>query len=438
VDAGFWIGAVLLGAVYIAVAFRQLSGRGLEVWALFGLGALATIVVGLLGVPGLENAALQALPVIVFLFALFLFASELDRAGAIRHVARWLVARTPHARELPLVLFVGFGAASAFLVNDALVVVGVPLFLAVAAELELEPAPLLLTLAFSVTVGSVLTPLGNPQNLLVSISSGIADPIATFLRYLLLPTAINLVAGGLYLRFAYRSTFAKGAVLHHLVHQHPPRLFPSGGWARRIRAHPALLVFPATMVALFGSALAGSLLGWPTPPVDEIALAGGLVLLVVAPLRVALLKSVDWRILALFVGLFVVVGGAEASGVVAALERTFAIPGPGHPALAIPVVIGASLGGAQLFSNVPWVALQISALHGLGYGAGTPVVWMALAAGSTLAGNLTLLGAASNIIVVDQADRAGVRIRLGAFVRHGLPITAITVAVLYLCLTLGL
>ncbi len=424
--------------VYVAVAARQLTGRGPEVWILFGIGALATLGVGLLGWGGLVGAMEEALPVILFLFALFLFVRELDRSGAIRHLARWLVATTPHARDLPFVLFVGFGAASAFLVNDALVVIGVPLFLAMAEELGLSPRPMLLVLAFSVTVGSVLTPLGNPQNLLVSLSSGLADPVATFLRYLLLPTVVNLVVGGLFLRWMYRDTFAKGAALHRELHAHPVAFWPNGGWGPRLRAHPSLVIFPATVVVLVGTAVAASAFSFPSIPVYEVALAGAIVLLAIVPGRVRLIRGVDWSILALFAGLFIVVGGAESAGVVSALERTLAVPGPGHPGIAIPAEILAGLAGAQLFSNVPWVALQISALHSLGYGPGTPEMWIALAAGSTLAGNVTLLGAASNLIVVDSAERAGVRIRLTDFLRQGLPLTAITVLVLWASLRFGL
>jgi Na+/H+ antiporter NhaD/arsenite permease-like protein len=96
------------------------------------------------------------------------------------------------------------------------------------------------------------------------------------------------------------------------------------------------------------------------------------------------------------------------------------------------------LGGSQVVSNVPWVALQIPVLKALGYGGGIPVVWIALAAGSTLAGNISLLGAVSNLILVDTAEKMHVRISLAEFMRLGLPIAAITVTVLLGCLLFGL
>jgi len=132
------------------------------------------------------------------------------------------------------------------------------------------------------------------------------------------------------------------------------------------------------------------------------------------------------------------VAGAVHGGVIASLDSVFPVPGPGHPTAALFAVVGTSIGATQLVSNVPWVALQIPVLTGLGYGSGTPIVWMALAASSTLAGNITLLGAASNLILVDAAAKLGVRVRLSEFVRHGVPLAAITIAVLLVCLSVGL
>ena len=79
-----------------------------------------------------------------------------------------------------------------------------------------------------------------------------------------------------------------------------------------------------------------------------------------------------------------------------------------------------SLLDPQLVSNVPFVAIEIPLLHGLGYGAGATTMWLALAGASTLAGNINLLGAASNLILVERAESLGVRVRLTSFVRHAL------------------
>ncbi len=424
--------------MFAAVAVRQVLGRGPGVWAVFAAGALAMLFGGVLPPGGVETALAASAPVVVFLAALFVFGGALASAGALDHLARWLLGRARRARDLPAVLFVGFGVVSAFVVNDALVVIGVPVLLTVAARLKVEARPLLLVLAFAVTVGSLPTPFGNPQNLLISVQSGMAVPIATFLRYLAVPTALDLALGAWYLRRAFAPELSSGEAEMARLRAEAPALLPRGGWGPRLLRAPVLVVFPATMVALIALNVSGAFVAAPTIPIWETAGIGAVLLLLVTPQRAGALHGVDWRILVLFAGVFVVVGGAGSGGVVAAIEHALPIAPPGHPWVSVPEIVGSSLAGSQLVSNVPWVALQIPVLQQLGYGPSASIAWLALAAGSTLAGNLTILGAASNLIVVGRAERAGVPIRLGTFVRYGLPLVAMTVGVLVACLLVGL
>jgi Na+/H+ antiporter NhaD/arsenite permease-like protein len=400
-------------------------------------GAFATVATGVLSAGEAQNSISTSAPTLVFLFSLFLFAAALEGAGVLDHLARWILSRPRKPADLPFDLFVGIGIISAIMVNDALVVIGVPLLIGVAARLRTDPKPLLLILAFSVTVGSTLTPFGNPQNLLVAVASGVSSPVTTFLRYLAVPTAINLLLGGWYVRWVYGSRLA-ATVPSSVPEGERLRLFPEHGWTQRLRASPVLLIFPGTMTVLVTLDLTSAITHGPAVPVWEVALAGAVLLLLLSPGRTRTVQRMNWSILLLFAGLFVVVAGAAAGGVIATIAGAIPIPGPGDPTGGLLAVVGASVGGTQLVSNVPWVALQVPVLTGLGYGAGTPIIWMALAASSTLAGNVTLLGAVSNLIVVDQAERLGVRIRLFEFVRYGAPLAAITIAVLVLCLAVGL
>jgi Na+/H+ antiporter NhaD/arsenite permease-like protein len=374
---------------------------------------------------------------LVFLFALFVFAGALDGAGALDHLARWILSRSRQTADLPFNLFVGIGIFSAILVNDALVVIGVPLLIGVASRLRADPKPLLLVLAFSVTVGSTLTPFGNPQNLLVAVASGMRSPVTEFLRFLAVPTAINLLLGGWYVQWIYGAKLRPEEPPTSLATQRVP-LLPAGGWVRRLRSHPVILIFPATMTVLVTLDLTSALTGDLPVPIWQIALAGAIVLLLLSPGRTQTVQRINWSILLLFAGLFVVVAGAVEGGVIAAVDGIFPTPGPGHPGGALLAIVGTSLGGSQLVSNVPWVAFNIPVLSGLGYGPGNPIIWLALAAGSTLAGNVSLFGAVSNLIVVDSAEKFGVHIRLSEFIRQGAPLAAMTIAVLVICLALGL
>lgn len=430
------VAAVLLVGTVGAVIVRQLLRRGPSVWAIFLAGAFLMVVTGALPVGGAAAAIQANLPVLVFLFALFVFAAALEQAGALDHLALWILGRARRPADIPFVLFVAFAILSAFILNDALVLVGVPLLFAVARRLEVSPTPLLLTLAFAVTVGSVLTPFGNPQNLLVSLGSGMGAPVATFLRYLLLPTIVNVAVGAFLLRRVYGPTISVRAPVPTVLPRAP--FFPAGSLLAHARRAPAVVVFPVTLIAIITVDVTAAVTAGPAVPLDLLALGGAVVVLLATPGRSEILGRVDWTILVLFAALFVVVAGAVAGGVIAALEAALPIPGPASPLASISAILLTSLLGSQLVSNVPWVGLQIPILRSLGYGASTPWAWAALAGGSTLAGNLTLLGAASNLIVVEQAERAGVRIGLREFVRVGLPLTAITAAVLFVALAAGL
>jgi Na+/H+ antiporter NhaD/arsenite permease-like protein len=431
------LAAAVLVVTVGAVLSRQLLLRGPPIWLIFLAGAFAMVGVGVLSVSGAGAAIADNLPILVFLFSLFVFAAGLEQAGALDHLARWILGRTLRSSDLPLILFVAVGIVSAFVINDALVLVGVPVLFAVARRLKVSAEPLLLTLAFSVTVGSVLTPFGNPQNLLVSLGSGMSAPVATFFRYLLLPTIVNLLVGGLYLRRVFRSQLRATEGTGISVSPRVP-LLPRGGLLDLSLRFPALVLFPVTMLVMITVDVTTSLTNGPSVPLYAIALGGAIGVLLLTPGRSELFARVDWTIIVLFAALFVVVAGAVEGGLLSGIETILPNPGPGRPVAATATIIATSLAGSQLVSNVPWVALQIPVMHALGYGASAPWAWIALAAGSTLAGNLTLLGAASNLIVVEQAERAGVRIGLGRFVKVGLPLTAMTVAVLFVFLVVGL
>jgi len=430
--------ALILGATVGGVIVRQLRQRGPPVWVVFLAGAFAMVGSRALPLPEAASVLSSDLPILLFLFSLFLFAAALEQAGALDHLALWVLGRARRPADVPFVLFVAIGGLSAFVLNDALVLVGVPLLFSLARRMRVSAEPLLLTLAFSVTVGSVPTPFGNPQNLLVSLGSGLHAPLATFLRFLLLPTVVNLLVGGWYLRRVFGRQVAREAARNPAAIVPTVPFFPRGNLLPLVRRSPALVLFPVTVIALTTTDVVAALVGGPAVPLDLLALGGAVATLLASPARSELFARIDWSILVLFAALFVVVAGAVNGGVLAAIEGAVPLPGPGEPLVGLGVIVLTSVGGSQLVSNVPWVALQIPLLRTAGYGPGTPLAWVALAGGSTLAGNLTLLGAASNLIVVEQAEKAGVRISLRSFVRVGLPLAAITVGILFGSLLAGL
>ena len=101
------------------------------------------------------------------------------------------------------------GLLAAFLVNDTIAVLGIPIVIYVARRAGIRSVVLLLALSFGVTVGSVMTPIGNPQNLLIAIQSGISIPFITFLMYLTVPTVVNLFVTYFILRVYYRKEITR-------------------------------------------------------------------------------------------------------------------------------------------------------------------------------------------------------------------------------------
>ncbi len=434
--------AVLL-ILYAAVIVRQILVRGPPLSVLFLIAGGAMVALGVLT----PSAALASLnfSVLIFLFSMFVFAVALEKAGVLTHIASWLLSVSRRAENVPFYLFLGFGLLSAFLVNDAIVLLSVPLLLGLSRKMRVSPVPLLLTVAYAVTVGSVMTPLGNPQNALISLSSGIPTPFTTFAVYLAIPTFLNLLIGGWLLQRWFGPDLQKAAgdaplsVSDSVISFFPKS--PEGGWVSWLRARPSVMIFPGMIAFFLANDIGSEFFHMVALPIWAIALGGALLLLLLHPTSRSLIEGVDWNTLLLFAGLFVVMGAVSAAGIFTHLDQFLAIPastGPRSSPQTLGILMLSSLGGSQILSNVPWAALSVPFLHNLGYGASNPRIWVTLAAGTTLAGNLTLLGAASNLIVVNQAERVGVKISFFQFSRYGVPLTLITFAVTFTALLVGI
>jgi Na+/H+ antiporter NhaD/arsenite permease-like protein len=144
------------------------------------------------------------LDVIGFLFGMFSIVTALDRSGMLKLVALRMLARAKDLNSLLLIFVLGMGILSAFLVNDTIALLGIPLIIYISKLIEIRPIVLLISLAFSISVGSTMTPIGNPQNLLIAIQSGISLPFTTFLVHLTVPTFINLLLTYIILRVYFR------------------------------------------------------------------------------------------------------------------------------------------------------------------------------------------------------------------------------------------
>jgi len=263
-------------------------------------------------------------------------------------------------------------------------------------------------------IGSVATQIGNPQNMLIGVTSGI--PFTRFLLYLLPVAVVCTVILFITVLAFYRKQMKGGFQAEKLQHQTLSVMSgqPTAAARNRLLAF-TLPIFALTMAGLFISGIAGV-------TVSIVAMAGGVAAVLFSGIRPSrLIQSVDWSLLLFFCGLFIVIGGAQQAGVLDVFMNNLNVQN-GVAGIAPMQVFSVLV--SQVVSNVPLTMLVIPIIKNLP----GDVLWISLAAGSTLGGNATIIGAVANIIVVEQAYSRGVKVGWWEFSRVGLVVTALTVA----------
>ena len=405
--------AILL-LVFVLIAVRQIGGLRLQIWHIMTAGALMVLVTG--EISPSDAAKAVDMDVMVFLFAMFVVGHALEESGYLSHLSYQYFKRARTLNALLMMVIGGSALTSALLMNDTLAVIGTPVMLLLARKHLMPAKALLIALMFSVTIGSVMSPIGNPQNLLIAIDGNVQSPFVTFLAWLFIPTAVNLAFLYWFLKSRYRSDFHDAELKHS---QEPIRDHEMAVLSKLSLQFLVLLVFVKIVMGILRIDAELRL--------THIAVAASLPLLVGSSRRFLLVKNIDWATLVFFASMFVLMESVWNSGFFQSLLSRINTPLTSYHA-----ILGVSVLLSQFISNVPLVALYQPIL--ITAGVLTPGL-MALAAGSTIAGNLTILGAASNVIVIQAAERREkVVISFVEFVRIGLPVTLVNTVVYWLYL----
>ncbi|MGF1991144.1 MAG: anion transporter [Nostoc sp. ZfuVER08] len=385
----------VLGLTYLGLALGYIPGLRMNRATIALVGSAFLIALGVLNL----QQAWQAIDAntIVFLLSMMVVNANLSYAGFFRRSLSVILNVTRSPLGLLIALTFGSGILSAFFLNDTLALIFTPLTLSLTQTLGLNPIPYLLAIAGATNIGSVATLSGNPQNILIGSFSGI--PYLDFLRVLAPVALLGLVVqlGLLWL------------------------LYPD------VRSIKACQVLPTTnqriFKPLFNKTLvitAGLLIAFTIGlPLAESALVAASLLLItrrVKPQRI--LQKVDWNLLVMFSGLFILTRVTQKLNLLQPF--THAVNSAGS-FLGVTVVL------SNLISNVPAVLL----LHPL-IPQGDTKYWLLLAAGSTLAGNLTLFGSVANLIVVEAAADLGYKLTFWEHLRFGVPVTLSTLLLTYL------
>lgn len=402
------ISLTILAMVFVLIAARQTLGVRLQIWQIMCLGALAVLLTGQIS----PAAALRAinLDVMLFLFGMFIVGQGLEESGYLGCLAYRAFKRAATADRLLLLVLFGMGGLSAILMNDTVAIIGTPVVLHLARQHKISPKLLLLALAFAITTGSVTSPIGNPQNLLIAINGGIPNPFVTFFKYLALPTLLNLFLTYLWLKLAYGKGSPDG-LLHHS--QEPVKDHHLAVLSKVSLLLLVIMVF-VKIISVFWDARLDLKLTY-------IALLAALPILLLSPRRLDVIKRADWHTLLFFAGMFVLMESVWDTGFFQSILERFNVN-----IASLGMIFAVSVFLSQLISNVPVVALYLPMLHQAG---ATVAGMVALAAGSTIAGNLLVLGAASNVIIIQNAEKKGETLTFGEFAKVGAPLTAVHVAV---------
>jgi len=387
------------------------------------LGAVAMVAFGVLDFEA-AKAAID-LDTILFLLGMMIILGYLELSGFFELVERRILGFARSARALLWLVVLSAGVLSALFMNDTVCLMLTPILVRVTRRLGLPPAPYLIALATAANIGSTCTIIGNPQNALIAVRSGIG--FLPFLGALGPVAAVGLVAAGLLLSFLYRHALTAA-----------PLVVPPPREERPVQ--PYMLM--ASLAA--GGGMVAALMAGARPATAAMT-AGAAVILAGAARPREALRQVDWSLLLFFGGLFVVMRAVELAGLAQALVT--GITGPlGH---ADPVgAAGATAAGAiaastttaggllarlgiavtllsQAVSNVPAVMLFVPSLQAVPAQV-AETLWLALAAFATLAGNLTIIGSVANVIVFETARRDGVEVGFVEYLKVGVPLTFVT------------
>lgn len=405
---------IVLGIVFILIAVRQIGNVKLQIWQIMLFGAIVVLITGQISpIDALESINTD---VMLFLFSMFVIGVALEESGYLSHLSYKMFKKAKNTNQLLLFILFGIGFSSAILMNDTLAIVGTPMVLLLAKKHSIKSKPLLIALAFAVTIGSVMSPLGNPQNFLIATVGNIYNPFITFLKYLFIPTIINLFLAFLLLKFFYKNEFKNDKLNHS---QKP------------IKDHRLAQLSKISIILLLVLISAKIVTTSLDVNIDfklvYITIAAALPILIFSEKRFYLIKKVDWHTLIFFAAMFILMKSVWNTGFFQSLITTLNID-----ILNVSMILTISILLSQFISNVPLVALYLPMLMHAG---STTKEMMALAAGSTIAGNMLILGAASNIIIIQNAEkRCGETISFVEFAKIGVPMTVANTLIYWLFL----
>lgn len=392
--------SIIFIITYTGIIFTRLPGVNIDRPSAAFFGSVAMIVFGVLTF----DEAISAIDfnTIALLIGMMIIISVLEIDGFFAFIAYHTIKLAGTEKRLLIIIIFTTGVSSAFLVNDAVVLLYTPIVISICRNSEINPLPYIIAEILSSNAGSAMTITGNPQNMLIGINSGIS--YGRFLLHLFPVSFISMFIIYFVIKFFYRNHFTGDK----------PVICSTEGYSYNYRSMKlSVPIFILVMVLFF----AGKIINLSIP---VIALTGAATILLLGKVKPSdVIVKVDWVLILFFSSLFIVVRGFENTGLLQNLVNAWPL---NENISGISSIHGISLVLSQIVSNVPLTILMIPVLKQTG----GDFIWLSLASASTLAGNATILGAMANLIVIEIAEKFDVYISFFEFLKPGIVVTVLT------------
>ncbi len=399
--------AIIFIITYTGIIFTRLPGVNIDRPSASFFGGVAMLVFGVLTLD--EAIAAIDFNTITLLIGMMIIISVLQLDGFFSFIAFQTIRLAGNEKKLLFIIIFTTGISSAFLVNDAVVLLYTPIVISICKNSDINPVPYLIAEILSSNAGSAMTITGNPQNMLIGINSEIS--YGMFLLHLLPVSLISMLVIYFVIKFIYRENFTGVK----------PVRCETTEYSYDYRSMKFSVPIFIVVIILF---FAGRLLHLSIP---VIALTGAALILLMGKIKPSeVIKKVDWVLILFFSTLFIVVRGFETTGIIQNAISRWPIS---NDLAGLSAIHGISLVLSQIISNVPYTIFMIPVLKHTG----NDMIWLSLASASTLAGNASILGAMANLIVIESAEKLGVHISFFEFLKPGIVVTLIT-----LLLSLGI
>jgi Na+/H+ antiporter NhaD/arsenite permease-like protein len=417
VSATAWLAVGVFAVAYVLIATERVH----RVVAALG-GAVLMLLVGATDAEHAffsEGAGIDW-NVIFLLLGMMLIVAVLKRTGVFEYLAIWSAKR---ARGRPfrvmVILVVVTAVISSAVDNVTTVLLVAPVTFLVCDRLGVPVAPFLIAEALASNIGGTATLVGDPPNIIIASRAGLSynDFLVHLAPFIVVLMVVFVGLCRIMFRHAFRYDPGRTAEIMALRERDA------------IRDGRLLAISLGVLAAVTVAFVLHTVLHLEP---SVVAIVGGLVLLAASRLDAeGVAQDVEWPTLVFFAGLFVMVGGLVATGVIGELSRAAAEATEGRLLLASMVLLWGSAVLSAIVDNIPYVAAMSPIVADLAAGSGgdsSLVLWWSLALGADLGGNATAVGASANVIVIGLAERGGRRISFWEFTKYGLLVALVSVA----------